>query len=131
MKLHELSVEEFYDLVISILETIIKEVVGENPDANGVFPCLVVQAPMRYDEKTGEIEPILSRFSITIEAWTKKKSNSIALIDKVDSKLRGYNFTRLGTPIDLYDEITKSHRYGKSNNQKRRDLLWQHLKQVL
>lgn len=112
--MYELSVKDFNDLVVSILETIIKEVVLENPDANSVFPCLVVQAPMRYDEKNGETTPILSRFSITIEAWTKKKSNSIALLDKVDSKLRGYNFTRLGTPIDLYDEITKSHRYGGS-----------------
>lgn len=109
-----LKVEDFYTFVISILETILKEVVRENPDASSVFPCLVVQAPMKYEEKTGENIPILSRFSISIEAWTKKKSSSISLIDEVDSKLRGYNFTRIGTPIDFYDEITKSHRYGGS-----------------
>lgn len=114
MNLKEFKTKEFYDMVVSILETIIDEVVGENPDASSIFPCLVVQAPIRTDDITGEYNPILSRFSITIEAWTKKKSNSIALIDEVDSKLRGYNFTRIGTPIDLYDEITKSHRYGGS-----------------
>ena len=69
---------------------------------------------MRLDEKNGEDVPILSRFSITIEAWTKRKSSSIELADEIDSKLRGYNFTRTGTPIDLYDENTKCHRYGGS-----------------
>lgn len=108
----EFKVKDFYDLVIRLLEEIINEVVAENPSAESVFPCLVVQSPVRYDEKNGETMPILSRFTITIEAWTKKKTNSMSLIDEVDNKLRGYNFTRIGTPIDLYDEITKCHRYG-------------------
>jgi len=108
----EFKVKDFYDLVVRLLEEIISEVVAENPSAESVFPCLVVQSPVRYDEKNGETMPILSRFTITIEAWTKRKTNSMSLIDEVDSKLRGYNFTRIGTPIDLYDEITKCHRYG-------------------
>ena len=108
----EFKVKDFYDLVVRLLEEIMSEVVAENPSAESVFPCLVVQSPVRYDEKNGETIPILSRFTITIEAWTKKKTNSMALIDEADSKLRGYNFTRIGTPIDLYDEITKCHRYG-------------------
>lgn len=108
----EFKVKDFYDLVVRLLEEIINEVVAENPSAESVFPCLVVQSPVRYDEKNGETMPILSRFTITIEAWTKRKTNSMSLIDEVDSKLRGYNFTRIGTPIDLYDEITKCHRYG-------------------
>jgi len=108
----EFKVKDFYDLVVRLLEEIMSEVVAENPSAESVFPCLVVQSPVRYDEKNGETMPILSRFTITIEAWTKRKTNSMSLIDEVDSKLRGYNFTRIGTPIDLYDEITKCHRYG-------------------
>lgn len=110
----EFKVSEFYNMVIEILETILKEVVRENPDGKAIFPCIVAQAPMRLDEKNGEDVPILSRFSITIEAWTKRKSSSIELADEIDSKLRGYNFTRTGTPIDLYDENTKCHRYGGS-----------------
>lgn len=110
----ELKVSEFYDMVIIILETILKEVVTENPDGKAIFPCIVAQAPMRLDEVNGEDIPILSRFSITCEAWTKRKSSSIKLADEIDSKLRGYNFTRTGTPIDLYDENTKCHRYGGS-----------------
>lgn len=110
----EFKVSEFYNMIIEILETILKEVVRENPDGKAIFPCIVAQAPMRLDEKNGEDVPILSRFSITIEAWTKRKSSSIELADEIDSKLRGYNFTRTGTPIDLYDENTKCHRYGGS-----------------
>ena len=110
----EFKVSEFYNMVISILESILKEVVRENPDGKAIFPCIVAQAPMRLDEKNGEYVPILSRFSITIEAWTKRKSSSIELADEIDSKLRGYNFTRTGTPIDLYDENTMCHRYGGS-----------------
>ena len=107
----EFKVSEFYNMVISILESILKEVVRENPDGKAIFPCIVAQAPMRLDEKNGEDVPILSRFSITIEAWTKRKSSSIELADEIDSKLRGYNFTRTGTPIDLYDENTMCLRY--------------------
>ena len=110
----KLSVEEFYKLVITILESIISEVVVENPNGKSIFPCIVVQAPMRLDEINGENIPILSRFSITCEAWTKKKLSSVALADEIDSKLRGYNFTRVGTPINLYDENTCCHRYGGS-----------------
>ena len=110
----EFKVSEFYNMVISILESILKEVVRENPDGKAIFPCIVAQAPMRLDEKNGEDVPILSRFSITIEAWTKRKSSSIELADEIDSKLRGYNFTRTGTPIDLYDENTMCQRYGGS-----------------
>lgn len=110
----ELKVSEFYDMVITILETVTKEVVRENPNGKATFPCIVVQAPMRFDEKNGEDVPILSRFSITCEVWTKRKSSSIELADEIDSKLRGYNFTRTGTPIDLYDENTQCHRYGGS-----------------
>ena len=112
MNENRFTVKDFYCYVISILETILNEVVMENPDATSVFPCIVAQAPMEFDEKTGETAPILSRYSITIEAWTNKKSNSVALIDKVDEILRKYNFTRIGTPIDLYDSITKKYRYG-------------------
>lgn len=108
----EFKVKDFYDMIVRLLEGITSEVVAENPNAESVFPCLVVQSPVRYDEKNGETIPILSRFTITIEAWTKRKTNSMSLIDEVDSKLRGYNFTRIGTPIDLYDEITKCYRYG-------------------
>lgn len=110
----EFKVKDFYDMVITILEQIIPEVIMENPDGKSVFPCIVVQAPMRLDEVNGETIPILSRFSITCEAWTKRKSSSVSLADDIDSKLRGYNFTRVGTPIDLYDENTKCHRYGGS-----------------
>ena len=47
----EFKVSEFYDMVISILESILKEVVRENPDGKAIFPCIVAQAPMRVDEK--------------------------------------------------------------------------------
>lgn len=110
----ELKIKDFTDIVVKLMEEITDEVVLENPDASSKFPCIVCQAPMRYDEvnnNDGDI-PILSRYSITIEAWTKRKTSSISISDEIDSKLRGYNFTRIGTPIDLYDEITKCHRYG-------------------
>lgn len=109
-----MTVKEFYDFIIENLETIISQVVMENPDAKGEFPCIVAQAPTRYDIKLENNTPILSRFSITCEAWTKKKSTSIELADKIDQVLLNYNFIRMGTPIDLYDDNTMCHRYGGS-----------------
>lgn len=108
----ELTIKQFNDIIVKLMEEITPIVILENPNASSNFPCIVCQAPIRYDEKTGEKAPILSRFSITIEAWTKRKTDSLILSDKIDSKLREYNFVRIGTPIDLYDGITKCHRYG-------------------
>lgn len=110
----ELTVKEFYDFVIEQLEKILSQVVMENPDAKSIFPCLVAQAPLRYDVKLEDNFPIISRFSITCESWNRKKSASIELADKIDQVLRNYNFIRIGTPIDLYDDNTKCHRYGGS-----------------
>ncbi len=107
-----LTTEDFYKFIITLLEELKVEVVTENPNGNAIFPCIVAQAPIRIDEKIYDRFPILTRFSITCEAWTKSKMQSIILSDKIDQKLREYNFRKIGSPIDSYDEITKCQRYG-------------------
>lgn len=110
----ELSIKEFNDFVVDRLEELKEdgkpEVVLENPNAKGVFPSIVVQSPLVFIERIG----ILQRFSIVVESWDKKKSNAYMQADKIDKKLREYNFIRTSTPIDFRDDITGCYRYGGS-----------------
>lgn len=111
----EFGIKEFMLVTTKKLEELKEdnsnlEIVLENPKADSKFPEIVAKSPLKYVEKVG----ILFRFSITIEAWAKKKYACYELADKIDKKLSEYNFVKTSTPIDLLDEITNCYRYGGS-----------------
>lgn len=110
----ELKIKDFVDFVVTKLEDLqessVPNIVLENPKAEGIFPSIVVQSPLAYIEITGALQ----RFSITIESWAKKKYDAYELADKIDEKLREYNFIKTSTPIDFRDDITGCYRYGGS-----------------
>lgn len=110
----ELGIEEFTRITVAILKEIqekdLPDIILENPKGQNVSPVYVIQSPIEYKEKLD----ILQRFSIVVEAWTKKKYDAFRMADTVDKKLKEYNYTKTSTPIDLYDEITGCYRYGAS-----------------
>lgn len=109
----ELNLELFTNMIVEKLQEIDGlEVVLENPQADGIFPCAVIQTPIKQITKTENGIPTRINLSITIDYWTSSKYKSMALSDKADIKLRELNFTRVNSPIDQYDDITKKYRYG-------------------
>lgn len=110
--MYELDIENFTKIVISKVETLNDNIILSNPDVSEEFPCGVVSNPMETIKRTEDNFPIYKRFSITIEWWTNSKYEAMALFQKCNILLRSMNFALKGTPIDLYDEITKKHRYG-------------------
>ncbi len=111
--MHELDVATFTQFVAQKVEDLkLGEITLSNPDINETFPIAVLSNVMQSIKKTENNFPIYSRFSITIEWWTNSKYESMNLFQKTNNELRKYNFAMLGTPVDMYDEVTKKHRYG-------------------
>lgn len=111
--MYELDVATFTKIVAEKVENLgLGEITLANPDINEKFPIAVLSNIMQSIKKTENNFPIYSRFSITIEWWTNSKYESMRLFQETNKALRNSNFAMLGTPIDMYDEITKKHRYG-------------------
>lgn len=109
--MYEFDVEKFTRYVVNILKEL-GEITLNNPDSEEIFPLAVVSNVMESVKKTENNAPIYKRFSITVEWWTDSKYNAMNLYEKTNKLLRKYNFALVGTPIDMYDEITKKNRYG-------------------
>lgn len=113
--MRELGIKEFVEVTVDKLNElktskVVADIVLENPRAGSKFPEVAVQSPLKYIERT----KYLIRFSIIVEAWAKKKYDSYDIADKIDNKLNEYNFLKTSTPIDFFDEITGTYRYGGS-----------------
>lgn len=109
--MYEFTIEEFTKYVVRLLEPL-GNVTLENPDIQETFPLAVVNNPMQSINKVENNVPIYKRFSINIEWWTNSKYDSMKLYEETNKLLRAYNFVQKGTQIDMYDEITKKHRFG-------------------
>lgn len=110
-KLSELSITTFAELIVEIIESI-GNIGLDNPDVEENFPIGIVSNPTKFIKKTEANFPILTRFSITIEWWSDLKYLSMDLFEKTNKTLRDYNIQLTSSPIDIYDEITRKHRYG-------------------
>lgn len=109
--MYELSIEEFTRYVVRQIE-LIGNITLNNPDTRESFPIGVVNNPMQSIKVTENNIPLYTRFSISIEWWTNSKYESMRLFQETNKKLRESNFIQIGGSIDLYDEVTKKHRYG-------------------
>ncbi len=110
-EIKELSVEEFQKYVVRKMETL-GNTTTSNPTDEEIFPISVVSNVMQSIRKTENNIPIFTKFSVTIEWWTEKKSISMKMFQETNKLLRESNFAQMGTPIDLYDDLTKKYRYG-------------------
>ncbi len=109
--MYELSIEEFTRYVVRQIESLGNTTLN-NPDVKENFPIAVINNPMQSIRTTENNIPIYIRFSISVEWWTNSKYESMRLFQETNKKLRESNFIQIGGSIDLYDEITKKHRYG-------------------
>lgn len=109
--MYEFTIEEFTRYVVRLLEPL-GNIILENPDVQETFPLAVVNNPMQSINKVENNVPIYIRFSINVEWWTNSKYDSMKLFEETNKLLRTYNFVQKGTQTDMYDEITKKHRFG-------------------
>lgn len=110
-EIKELSIEEFTRYITRLVAQL-GNITLENPDTEETFPVAVISNPMQSIKKTENNIPIYVRFSISIEWWTNSKYESMNLFQETSKLLRQHNLAQIGSPIDLYDQITKKHRYG-------------------
>lgn len=109
--MYELDIETFTRYVTRLVETLGNTTLS-NPDSEETFPIYVISNPMQTIKKSEDNFPIYTRFSITVENWNDSKYEAMKLHQLTYKLLRQYNFCPVGSPIDMYDEITKKHRYG-------------------
>ncbi len=107
----EFTVEDFLRYTVRLIEKN-SNVELSNPDATAEFPLTVVSNAMQSILKTENNFPIRKRFSITVEHWANSKYEAMKMFQKTNVILRNSNMAQVGTPVDMYDEITKKHRYG-------------------
>lgn len=110
-KLSELSIDDFTKLIVEIIKDI-GNVGLNNPDVEETFPIGIVSNPTKIIRKLEDNFPILTKFSITVEWWSDSKYLSMNLFEKANKTLRDYNIQLTSSPIDMYDETTRKHRYG-------------------
>lgn len=111
--MYELDEEQFTRYTVRQVETLKKNVTLSNPDNKEEFPLSVVSNIMSSIRRTEEGFPIYVKFSVTVEWWTDSKYESMRMTQETNKLLRKSNYTPIGAPIDIYDEITKKHRYGR------------------
>lgn len=109
--MYELDEETFTRLVVREIE-ILGNTTLSNPDNTETFPIRVISNTMRSIRTTEDGIPIYTRFSITVECWANSKYEAMSMNQQTILLLRESNFTPIGSPIDIYDDITKKHRYG-------------------
>lgn len=107
----DFSVEDFQRYIVRKIETL-GNVTLSNPDDKEEFPLSVVSGVMQSIKKTEDNIPIYKRFSVSIEWWTNSKYESMKKFQETNILLRKSNIAQIGAPIDMYDDITKKHRYG-------------------
>ncbi|HIQ91001.1 MAG TPA: hypothetical protein IAB27_05205 [Candidatus Coprosoma intestinipullorum] len=112
--IHELTEEEFTRIVENSVEELGYNTLLTNPDTNAKYPCITVGNTLSSILITEDKVPVKTRFQISIEVWSTSKYETMAIMDKVAIKLRDLNLTKVGTPTELYDEITSKHRRGYS-----------------
>lgn len=112
--MYELGEEEFTRIVENKVEELKYNTLLSNPSTDAIFPCITVGNTLSSILVTEDKIPVRTRFQITIEVWATKKYEAMGILDKVTVKLRELNLTKVGNPIENYDEITSKHRRGYS-----------------
>lgn len=109
--IHELDIETLTRLIVQKINQLSdREIVLQNPTDKSVFPCTVVRTPMERQRINEETTPVYTRFSVSIEEWTKSQYDCMAQSNRTAVKLREYNFKKVSNDISRYDEITKKYR---------------------
>lgn len=105
-----MKTEDFVRLVVNKLEELAEEVVLQNPTAESIFPCRVVQTALSNVDLTENSTPIEQTFQISVEHWAEKKYECMKMADETDTKLAEYNMVRVQTTPDILDDITNKYR---------------------
>lgn len=110
----ELTEEQFTRIVVNYIEELGYNVLLSNPDTNATYPCVIVNNILSSIQITEDKIPVRTRFQTSVEVWATKKYEVMEIMDKIVVNLRELNLTKVGTPTELYDEITSKHRRGYS-----------------
>lgn len=116
MQISEFSAKELSDLIYTLLSGIqddgtnYTDVVLQTPTTTSTFPCRVINVPLEQTTKTENAVPIVKRYQVTIENWTKLQRDAMDMGQRTDEALRSINLIRTTTTPVIFDEVTKKYR---------------------
>ena len=81
-----------------------------NPTTESVFPVIVINTPLESTNRQYNTEVLQKTFQTSIECWANKKYDVMKMMEEISQILIKYNFKKVSTTPDIFDEITQKHR---------------------
>lgn len=105
-----INLKDFSDLVYEKLNTLNKEVVLEEPEAESIFPCFVIRTPLESVRESMNAVPLMKQYQISIEYWCDSKRECMEETYNMDEVLSTINLVRTNTSNIEFDKITRKNR---------------------
>ncbi len=104
------TVEGLTRMVYERLEVLGYEVMLSNPSMEGKFPVIVLYTPLESVLRRYNAEVLQKRFQVTIECWARSKYEVMRMMEEVGQVMIEYNFQKINSVTDIFDEVTKAYR---------------------
>ncbi len=104
------TTEQLTKLIYKKLELLEYNIIFTNPTIETEFPVIVINTPLESTSKQYNNEIIQRKFQVSIECWENEKYNVMQMMEKISQILLEYNFIRISTTPDIFDEKTKKHK---------------------
>lgn len=104
------TVEGLTRMVYERLEVLGYEVMLSNPSMEGKFPVIVLYTPLESVLRRYNAEVLQKRFQVTIECWARSKYEVMQMMEEVGQVMIEYNFQKINSVTDIFDEVTKAYR---------------------
>lgn len=104
------TTEQLTKLIYKKLESLEYNIILTNPTIETEFPVIVINTPLESTSKQYNNEIIQRKFQVSIECWENEKYNAMRMMEEISQILLEYNFIRISTTPDIFDEKTKKHK---------------------
>lgn len=104
------TTEQLTKMIYEKLKSLKYNIVLSNPTTESEFPTVVIDTPLESTLKQYDTEVLQRKFQVSIECWADKKYNVMQMMEEINQILVKYNFIRVSTTPDIFDEITQKYR---------------------
>ena len=103
------TTEQLTKLIYQKLEPLEYNIILTNPTTETEFPVIVINTPLESTSKQYNNEIIQRKFQVSVECWENQKY-AMQIMEEISQILLEYNFIRISTTPDTFDEKTKKYK---------------------
>lgn len=104
------TTEQLTKLIYQKLEPLKYNIILTNPTTETEFPVVVINTPLESTSKQYNNEIIQRKFQVSIECWENQKYNAMKMMEEISQILLEYNFIKISTTPDTFDEKTQKYK---------------------